>query len=439
MISVDNQISPSIQTPPKGWKESISNNKQFANSLLFFQGAGLVRGNAAVSGQDQLAADLAKLFSLLQNLSGKALTELMDNLKKLKNPGTGGSEIALSEDLEQIKELTDHLDPAIFTKLAEFLFSLTSQNPVKTETGQNPAKTEKMQNPIKTEILASPKISQDILQVISIAVSHAGTQNHSLQEIGQLLKNILYNIQKTDQSHQVNNAILTLLERNSPQGKKENYLFAKTNLQPSIQINKMQQENPKPITQKFILPIPTSSEKIGQNEQIQRDFVPQQALTKVEQFHLFVKTQPSAGKVDEQEFLKQFQQLLSKSVVTNSNGTQRLMIRLYPERLGQIQVEISQHDGKLTAKITAMNSAVKDLIESNLHQLKQSFTSQQMQIDKIDVSQSFTGNQKQDFLKDGSGGSMPQGRQPNKEQERKESHSFEDSLIEELSEVEVQV
>lgn len=448
MISADNSIMPSIQSLPKGVSESIPKDMQqvFANSLLFFQGAGaavakgaVIAANPAASSQDKLAQDMEKLISMLQNLSGKALSELMDGLKMIKNKGSA-SEAAMPQNFDEIKKLTDQLDPAIFTKVAEFLFSLMSQNPVKIETGQNPAKTEKIQNPIKTEIPDSPKISQDILQVISIAVSQASPQNNSLQEIGQLLKNIYYNIEKTDKSHQVNNAILSLLEKNFPQEKKELDPFVKNNFQPILQISKVQQEPSRPLDQKFILPVHSAPEKISQDEQTQQNFVPQQALSKVEQFHLFVKTKGSAGEMDEQEFLKQFQQLLSKSAVTNSNGTQRLMIRLYPERLGQVQVEISQHDGKLTAKITAMTSTVKELIESNIHQLKQSLTTQHLQIEKIEVSQSFTGNQRQDFLKDGTGGNNPeQGRQQSKEQEKKQSHSFEDSLIEELSEVEVQV
>nr|WP_269448540.1 flagellar hook-length control protein FliK [Metabacillus kandeliae] len=130
---------------------------------------------------------------------------------------------------------------------------------------------------------------------------------------------------------------------------------------------------------------------------------------------------------------------MAKSSVQTLGGTQKLMIKLYPERLGQLQIELNSQDGKLTAKITAANGAVKELIESNLHHLLQSFAAQQLTVEKLEVAQSFTGSSKEDFLKDQSGQQQKQQDGQQKDKQASKNNHFEDSLTEMLTEMEVQI
>lgn len=120
--------------------------------------------------------------------------------------------------------------------------------------------------------------------------------------------------------------------------------------------------------------------------------VQQAPMSKVQQFALFVKQSPNQT-VNQQQFIDEFQKIIAKSnFTTDSGGTQKLLIKLYPEHLGSLRIEILQKDNMMVAKILASNTSAKDLIESQVSSLKHSFTTQNIQIDKIEVSY-----QQQDF------------------------------------------
>ncbi len=88
------------------------------------------------------------------------------------------------------------------------------------------------------------------------------------------------------------------------------------------------------------------------------------------------------------EFLKSFESLLSKANFTNQNGVQRLFVRLTPENLGTLQIELIQKDGQLVAKIIANTQQGKELLESQIQGLRVSLAAQGIDFDKIDLEQS---------------------------------------------------
>lgn len=85
---------------------------------------------------------------------------------------------------------------------------------------------------------------------------------------------------------------------------------------------------------------------------------------------------------------KEIENLLNRSQVSNQQGSIKLMLKLFPENLGQIRIEIVQQNGVMTARLLASTSAAKELLDSNLNQLKTAFVAQNIQMDRIDVSQS---------------------------------------------------
>ncbi len=88
------------------------------------------------------------------------------------------------------------------------------------------------------------------------------------------------------------------------------------------------------------------------------------------------------------EFIKSFESLLAKANYTNQNGIQRLFVRLTPENLGTLQIELIQKDGQLVAKIIANTQKGKELLESQLQGLRVSLATQGIDFDKIDLEQS---------------------------------------------------
>jgi flagellar hook-length control protein FliK len=99
---------------------------------------------------------------------------------------------------------------------------------------------------------------------------------------------------------------------------------------------------------------------------------------------LFVKPEQPESVV------QQFQSLLGKSQFSSMGSMSKLFIKLYPEHLGSVRIELLQQNGVMTAKILASSASAKEMLDSHLQGLKQAFHSQNIQVDKIEVSQSLS-------------------------------------------------
>ncbi|WP_066173039.1 flagellar hook-length control protein FliK [Bacillus marinisedimentorum] len=100
--------------------------------------------------------------------------------------------------------------------------------------------------------------------------------------------------------------------------------------------------------------------------------------------HLGESGQTEAAK---QQFTREFQQILSRAAVKHDGaGTTRLSIRLFPENLGSVTVELVNEKGMLTARIAAATAGAKELLESQLHQLRQLLVNQNIPLEKLEVS-----------------------------------------------------
>ena len=64
-----------------------------------------------------------------------------------------------------------------------------------------------------------------------------------------------------------------------------------------------------------------------------------------------------------------------------------MFVKLTPENLGTLQIEISQKDGQLVAKIIASSQRGKELLDSQLHGLRVTLAAQGINFDKIDFEQ----------------------------------------------------
>ncbi|MBT2649612.1 flagellar hook-length control protein FliK [Bacillus sp. ISL-34] len=110
-------------------------------------------------------------------------------------------------------------------------------------------------------------------------------------------------------------------------------------------------------------------------------------MTKLEQFVLAAPKGEQT--VSQEEFVKQFENILTKANFSGTNGVNKLLIRLYPEHLGSLRIELIQKDGMLSAKIMATTAHAKDMLENQIHGLKQAFSGQNIQIERIEISQAF--------------------------------------------------
>ncbi|RWR14126.1 flagellar hook-length control protein FliK [Siminovitchia fortis] len=96
------------------------------------------------------------------------------------------------------------------------------------------------------------------------------------------------------------------------------------------------------------------------------------------------ETAPNERKA--RELIRQFSNVLQKSHFNQGLQTKSMTIRLYPEHLGSLRIELTQRNGAMIARILASTSMAKDLLDSQIHQLRQAFVQQNIQVDKVDIS-----------------------------------------------------
>lgn len=74
-------------------------------------------------------------------------------------------------------------------------------------------------------------------------------------------------------------------------------------------------------------------------------------------------------------------------VVHDAKGNSQMTIRLNPEQLGELRIQVRMDDGnRVRIDIQADNSAVKDLLMSNLDSLKEALAGKNLSMDGFDVS-----------------------------------------------------
>lgn len=67
----------------------------------------------------------------------------------------------------------------------------------------------------------------------------------------------------------------------------------------------------------------------------------------------------------------------------NSSG--RFTVRLNPENLGFITIQLTKQNGMYASKITASTQAAKELLEHHLPQLKQALPNMSVQVDRFHI------------------------------------------------------
>lgn len=95
------------------------------------------------------------------------------------------------------------------------------------------------------------------------------------------------------------------------------------------------------------------------------------------------KEAPLASYVPEPNEL--FQQMIDKFRMDVRPGLTQMEIKLYPEELGTMHLKLSVEKGIVNAHILTENARVKELIEQNLSELKETFAQEGIQWDQITV------------------------------------------------------
>lgn len=185
------------------------------------------------------------------------------------------------------------------------------------------------------------------------------------------------------------------------------------------------------VQQVVIKQVATPTEKVIETKEVVSPIQGQSSMivqTKVETVSV---TLPNEKPGQSEEFLKELQKVMNRVQFGHAGGANRLVIKLYPEQLGTIRIELIQKDGMLTAKMLASTTLGKDLLDSNSSQLRQGLVNQNIQIEKLEITQSVQDSARQERNQSFQESfRQQQERQETKKDEKEEITTFEDFLNE---------
>lgn len=132
-------------------------------------------------------------------------------------------------------------------------------------------------------------------------------------------------------------------------------------------------------------------------------------------------------------FIEQFQSLLQKANFARNGLTQRLTVRLYPEKLGTLKIQLVKHHGELIARIVSSSKQTKELLESHIATLRNAFIQNNIPIQRIAIENLWQLDES--FLpRDGKGEEQQGSRDGSRDRGKKEKNdqvqtSFEQLLV----------
>lgn len=105
-------------------------------------------------------------------------------------------------------------------------------------------------------------------------------------------------------------------------------------------------------------------------------------MSQIEQYIIHMNQSEGAEPIDKQ-FMDQFQTAMKTSrFLSMNNGTNQLSIALRPDNLGEMMVRLTEVNGEMTLKIIVNSQSTRQMLEANIHQLKNMFSPHQVVIEE---------------------------------------------------------
>ena len=140
----------------------------------------------------------------------------------------------------------------------------------------------------------------------------------------------------------------------------------------------------------------------------------------------------SGNSVSAHQLREQLEKVLANGKYVNNGDKQTFTIRLAPDHLGSIKIEIYQNEGNISAKILTASQEAKEVLETHLTSIKHSFSSQNAVVDKLDIA--YTPSQQDKTTKDNQQQQQQQQQQQKEQQssQQKEQEKQRKTFLEEL-------
>lgn len=112
-------------------------------------------------------------------------------------------------------------------------------------------------------------------------------------------------------------------------------------------------------------------------------FSQQQTSSTIEQLQIQLGQHVETTEQVNEQLLTQFEKAISQSrFIQNLSGNNQLLLKLAPESLGTILVELTEIDGEMLVKLTASSQMAKEALEANVRELRNMFAPHNIVIEK---------------------------------------------------------
>lgn len=125
------------------------------------------------------------------------------------------------------------------------------------------------------------------------------------------------------------------------------------------------------------------------------------STTQLDDFKSAMRSVMSERLINQPQAEEVFQQIVEGFQLELNEGVSKMELKLYPEELGRLILKLTVEDGIVAAKIVAETLSVKDLIEQNLPQLKESFAKEGIVWDEVAVDVGHEGLNENPFTYQG--------------------------------------
>lgn len=160
-------------------------------------------------------------------------------------------------------------------------------------------------------------------------------------------------------------------------------------------------------------------------------------MSRIEQYVIHIQQSDQSQTISvEQQLIDKFSQAIRTSrFLSMNNGVNQMMFHLKPDNLGEMMVRLVEVNGEMTAKIIVTSEATKKALQSNIHQLKNVFSPNQVVIERQDELTSQLTQEEQEHLRerdDNDEQSFHKQSKDGQEKELDDSESFRDILNEKV-------
>jgi flagellar hook-length control protein FliK len=404
-------------------------NKGFTKVFSGLMGAMNTESQSNKEVVDETTLSKEELADLLSFLQTSDLTELEEGLSMM-------DQILLNANVdiaEVIKEQLDITDEELIASIMSLLSQIINMD----DAGLN-------NDPLKDLIDKLPSMdgNQAIMSLISvvpfISPSDANIQmNEEFATLTKVLKlfQLLSNFEKTNDNNQALNDFLqkvsTKVEATIQEKQPGRIEFLQKVFTPIVK--ELNLQNIKNFEANLQTTQPVDGIQNNQLNSLSNSGFQFQQMSNPEQ--LTVMLDQSGKPVSTDQIIQQFEKILARSQLTQAGGTQKLLIKLNPGHLGELKVELIQKDSTILAKIVTSNSIAKEMLESQIHNLKQAFGSQNIQVERIEIIQQ--SSSEEGFLNKDSQEKQEQKEQRDKQNDKQEQQKFSVSFEEFLLNMEV--